>query len=936
MHAQDSRPPSTTDNKEHKTEIDKISKHGKLHPPIITKNTLLTPNQNCQNVHPDKNNKKTCFPRNDKCLPKLLVLNACSIKKINSTNQKGCSLLAQDLKNLNIDVAIVTETFLRPSIPDSFVTIPQYRLLRRDRVACNCRRRDCSKLHKGGGVVIYYLSSYICDIHDSAESVESFWVKLSPPNNSSGPIFINATYHPPNADGKDLIEYLSNSIQNILLYSTSSTILIGGDFNRLCLNEFLLQFCLADLDAPPSRGDAKLDLLLTNRPDLIESTQVYKTELSSDHLAIIMSPLFRSPPTRKRISFTDYSFKGFQKFNELISTTDFSPVFYIADVNKASQWLDHAIRQIVQLSFHTRTVTVSDRDPAWLTPKCKWLLSKKKKAIHKKQTSIANDIDSKLKNQKISFFKINKSKQFWNNIDQITNRKANSKSICSSLIDTNTLNTELANRSAQARGVSDSEPTHYAATQPLPTASHPLQLELSDVVNVMRKCKKTSQGPSNIPFFVFKDFWDIIAPLFLHIWNLSLKSGIFPAHYKRANLIAIPKTKNAKSADEIRGISITPIAARLFEKAVHRKWILPNIIHLGDPLQFAYRPKLSTVDCLLTLQHFILRLLDQPYIDGVHIIAIDFSKAFDRLNQTIASRKFPRYLHDTILCNWLFDFCTNRSQRLCWNGEFLPFLNIDLGCSQGTVGGPNIFSIFTDDCQAQDQEAKIIKYSDDSSLLVPCFAHPSNQQKTLLSNEFKHIQSWSKNNEMSINTSKSNHLRFCLNHHPICSCDIPQLDTKTHINILGVTFQTNGKFNIHCKTLLSSLRRTLFVIKDLKLNSFSTYHIDQVFEALIVSRIRYCISVYGSDSKSILKIDKFLDSCFRHHYCYTRYSASDILQQEDARIAINILQNPLHPLHDELKKHKTNRTTRHNFSYMKHKTNTLTFSHSFCNRVLPL
>lgn len=912
--------------------------HNKHSPPIISGPS--SQNLPSPKASPNKTNMKNSNTNVDKRLPKILLLNACSIKKINSTNQKGCSLLAQDLTALNIDVAIITETFLRPSIPDSYVTIPEYRLLRRDRVACNCRRSGCAKPHKGGGVLVYYRSSFQCEIHDSAEDVESFWVKLSLPNINSNHIFINATYNPPNADGKDLIDYLSYSTQTLLLNFPTSTILIGGDFNHLCLNEFLIQFCLADLDVPPTRGDAKLDLILTNRPELIESTHEYKTELTSDHLAIIMSPLYRSPPNRKRISFTDYSFKGFQKFNELLSTTDFSFLFSIDDINEASEWLDNTIRQIVQLAFPIRTVTISDRDPPWLTPKCKWLLSKKKIALHKKRAGVISNINEKLKEQKVNFFKANKSKQFWNNIDLVTHRKTNANSICSELFNSNNLNTVLANRSAKRQEgcnlIQHETKQVPFNNSPVPITSHPLQLELSDVVSVMRKCKRTSQGPSNIPFFVFKDFWDIVAPLYLHVWNLSLKSSVFPAQYKRANLVPIPKTKSAKTADEIRGISITPIAARLFEKAVHKKWIIPNIVHLGDPLQFAYRPKISTVDCLLTLQHFVLRLLDQPDIDGVHLIAIDFSKAFDRLNQTIAKQKFPKYLKDTFLCNWLFDFCTNRSQRLCWNGESLPFLNIDLGCSQGTVGGPNIFSMFTDDCQANDPVAKMVKYSDDSSLLVPCYSKPNTLQTALLNKEFTNIQSWSRNNEMTINNSKSNHIRFCINHHPICSCDIPHIDTKTHINILGVIFQTNGKFNMHCKILLNNLRRTLFTIRDLKLNSFSKHHIDQVFEALILSRIRYCISVYGSDSKSINKIDKFLDSCFRHHYCYTRYSASKILQEEDVRLATNILQNPLHPLHNELKKNKSNRTTRHNFSYLKPATNTVIFSHTFCNRVLPI
>jgi len=189
---------------------------------------------------------------------------------------------------------------------------------------------------------------------------------------------------------------------------------------------------------------------------------------------------------------------------------------------------------------------------------------------------------------------------------------------------------------------------------------------------------------------------------------------------------------------------------------------------------------------------------------------------------------------------------------------------------------------------------------------------------------------------MTINHSKSQHIRFCLNNHPICSCHLPDLTSKTQIKILGVTFQTNCKFTIHSKTLIKALRRTLYILRDLKLNSFSRKLIDEVFEALILSRIRYCISVYAADPISITRIDAFLDSCFRHGYTSVRHSAPDILKHEDHRIATNILNNPFHPLHNILKKHKKRKTTRHNFTYTKPTTNTITFSRSFCNRVLPL
>ena len=119
-------------------------------------------------------------------------------------------------------------------------------------------------------------------------------------------------------------------------------------------------------------------------------------------------------------------------------------------------------------------------------------------------------------------------------------------------------------------------------------------------------------------------------------------------------------------------------------------------------------------------------------------VSIDFSKAFDVLNQDLAFPKFHKFIKNTKLAYWLYDFCTNRYQRLFWCGKFQEFKRIDLGCSQGTVGGPNIFSIFTDDLRASGEPVVVLKYADDTVILVPCYK--VNPQTELLKNK---IIKWS-------------------------------------------------------------------------------------------------------------------------------------------------------------------------------------------------
>jgi hypothetical protein len=106
-------------------------------------------------------------------LPVLALINVRSLKKTCSSNKKACTLLRDDIHKLNIDICAVTETFLRPSVPDSFITITGFNHYRRDRQACNCRRANCTQAHKGGGILNYVHSKITSEIFDTSATCEA-------------------------------------------------------------------------------------------------------------------------------------------------------------------------------------------------------------------------------------------------------------------------------------------------------------------------------------------------------------------------------------------------------------------------------------------------------------------------------------------------------------------------------------------------------------------------------------------------------------------------------------------------------------------------------------------------------------------------------------------------------------------------------------------
>ena len=95
------------------------------------------------------------------------------------------------------------------------------------------------------------------------------------------------------------------------------------------------------------------------------------------------------------------------------------------------------------------------------------------------------------------------------------------------------------------------------------------------------------------------------------IWSLSLKTHVWPCWWKSANITPLPKVEIPKENGDFRGINITPVIARAFEKVVYKAYV-KNIVESSlSPTKFAYREGGSCTGALLTMQHEILKSLDQ-------------------------------------------------------------------------------------------------------------------------------------------------------------------------------------------------------------------------------------------------------------------------------------------------------------------------------------
>ena len=104
-------------------------------------------------------------------------------------------------------------------------------------------------------------------------------------------------------------------------------------------------------------------------------------------------------------------------------------------------------------------------------------------------------------------------------------------------------------------------------------------------------------------------------------------------------------------------------------------------------------------------------LQTEPY---VHLIALDFSKAFDTVRHSTLLAKFADLPISDCVYNWLLDYFSNRRHCTRFMNEISEFLAISASIIQGTGIGPVSYVVNASDLKAIFLLNKLFKYADDT------------------------------------------------------------------------------------------------------------------------------------------------------------------------------------------------------------------------------
>ncbi|CAB3998288.1 Hypothetical predicted protein [Paramuricea clavata] len=475
----------------------------------------------------------------------------------------------------------------------------------------------------------------------------------------------------------------------------------------------------------------------------------------TDHIGVILPTGTKLKPMRRKVEFWDCRKHRKEDFHKALAEEDWEDVSQSTNVNDAVNCLERKIMDHLNKCMPTKTVSISSRDPYWMSLLIKSLL-KAKYRIARSQKDRLSLINKRISDviclNRRNFRALVGSRTWWRKTNDISQRNASSSRV--------TLDNASLTRLNRYFG------------------------EL---------CHDDSM--SNRRSQLLSDHAEILTEVITNVWNLSLSSHTWPDSWKRANINPLAKVDLPKEDGDFRGINITPVIARTFEKLVYNSQVKSTVEEILSPPQFACRQGGSCTNALLTIQNKVLSFLDRADCKAVRLFSMDFSKAFDSVKHSLLSEKLKNVPLNPYIINWYLNFLKNRKQRVVCNDFCGEWMDVNKGTTQGRVSGPYLFNIFLNDLEVDiDGENALFKYADDSNIIVPVWSDGPDT----LTDTVGQFLSWSDDNFLTCNPGKCKELIIRKKGYNDQLDNVYNIPQCKELPILGTIFQDNLKFTTSC------------------------------------------------------------------------------------------------------------------------------------------
>jgi hypothetical protein len=748
--------------------------------------------------------------------------------------------------------------------------------------------RPEGKGSRGGGIGVMYRSS----LHVQSVSKPSFTtfehmcVRLS----LQRPVLLCVIYRPPPSQKNGLTtpQFLSDIEEFLtsIVNEANEDLCVVGDFNihvdikddptAKAFSNLLASLDLQQLVTHPThKAGHILDLILTRAGSntISPTVSIHASDMSDHHLVQFTLPQQPLPTPKVLLSRRKFRSIDMEAFSADISSA-LSVQDDSSDVNNLVSRYSQSVTKVLDKHAPARNIALKGEAPK------KWYDSevhearRKRRKLERQYSQTRLEVHRQiLREQSLAVVRLidNKKSQHYKERLVAADSKETFK-IVSSLISSNSEpalpvasdDTSLAKSFASFfcekvhkihSSITTSSASDDCIADPVTmaelTSFQPQTVE--SITRVVKQCATKTCSLDSLPTALLKDdrLLAHVVPYITHLINRSLESSCVPDEYKQAQVRPLLKKDglDINVLGNYRPVSNLPFLSKVMERVVAQQITRHMKQHqIDDHLQSAYKRGHSTETALLKIKADIDNMLDDG--DGVLVVMLDLSAAFDTLDHNILLRRLETCvgLHGASL-TWMESYLRGRSQRVCIRDSVSDKVQLEIGVPQGSVLGPLLFLIYILPLKDLINSFRVLRhgYADDSQLYDRLrLKNPQEIQNTVRNMErcLVEVRSWMQSNKLRLNDAKTEVLIVAKPNQRKCVHDITIKIGDSNITPTKCVKNLGGYMD-ECMTMerqvQTVVRNTNFHIRRIsKIRHFlDTNTCAKVITATVTSRLDY-------------------------------------------------------------------------------------------------